>query len=82
VIVAALQSRRDSQGGRGGSDVFRRRRGFSRRGSGPSGLDIRLIGGLAAAALLGGFIYFTSVGAGIVPERTEVRVELPDAFAR
>ena len=62
--------------------MFRRRRGFSRRGVSGGGLDWRPIAALVGAAALAGFVFLVMHGGGLEPERTQTRVEISDAFKK
>jgi hypothetical protein len=42
---------------------------------------LQIAGGIGAVALIGGFFFFLNVADKAVPQREEVRVALPDAFA-
>ena len=64
-----------------------RRRGmrFSSRSRRPSGGEGRrgfLVYGLAAVALIAGFVYLVRVADELEPPRKEIRVAVPNAFDR
>lgn len=66
---------------------MRRRRSMrfstrSRRSSPAQGRPSWIIFGLAAVALIAGFVYLVRVGDELEPPRQEIRVAVPDAFDR